>query len=107
MSERISKPNVFILNNRWDASDVTDIPEEDEGGEGGEGVDGTTGPRLMEQVKQQHLVRDVKFLAKELCVTDEQTAKHRVFFVSAKEVLHYRIKQLQKSSNPGQWVWSS
>ena len=100
MSERISKPNVFILNNRWDASDVSDISEEGEEGEGEEGVDGT-GPRLMEQVMQQHLERDIKFLAAELCVTDEQTAQHRVFFVSAKEVLQYRLRKHQRSVNPG------
>ena len=58
----------------------------------------------MEQVMQQHLERDIKFLARELCVTDEQTARHRVFFVSAKEVLHYRVKQLQGSPDPGQWA---
>jgi mitofusin len=56
----------------------------------------------MEQVMQQHLERDIKFLAKELRVTDEQTARHRVFFVSAKEVLHYRLRQLQGSADPGQ-----
>lgn len=110
MSERLSKPNIFILNNRWDASDAAGIPEEGEGeGEGGEeGVDGT-GAQLVEQVLQQHLERDIKFLAKELRVTDEQTARHRVFFVSAKEVLHYRLKQLQKSPDPGKTdiiVWT-
>ena len=106
MSERLSKPNVFILNNRWDASDAADIPEEGEEGEGGgEGVDGA-GPQLMEQVMQQHLERDIKFLAKELRVTDEQTARHRVFFVSAKEVLHYRLKQLQNSADPGEPILS-
>lgn len=104
VSERLSKPNIFILNNRWDASDAADIPEEGEDGEGGEeGVDGTGGRlQLVEQVLQQHLERDIKFLAKELGVTDEQTARHRVFFVSAKEVLHYRLKKLQNLANPGQ-----
>ena len=99
VSERLSKPNIFILNNRWDASDAVEIPEE---GEEGEEVDGgVAGPQLMEQVLQQHLQRDVKFLAEELRVTDEQTARHRVFFVSAKEVLHYRLKKLQHSTDPG------
>lgn len=99
MSERLSKPNIFILNNRWDASDAAGIPEEGEVGE--EGVDGA-GAQLVEQVLQQHLQRDIKFLAKELHVTDEQTARHRVFFVSAKEVLQYRLKQLQNSHDPGE-----
>lgn len=49
--------------------------------------------------------RDVKFLAEELKVTDEQTARHRVFFVSAKEVLHYRMKKLQNSPAPGDALW--
>ena len=88
VSERISKPNVFILNNRWDASDASDMAEEGEE----EGVDGV-GPQLMEQVMHQHLERDVKFLAEELKVTDQLTAQHRVFFVSAKEVLHYRLRK--------------
>ena len=104
MSECLSKPNVFILNNRWDASDAADIPEEDDGeeGEGGrEGVDGA-GPQLMERVMQQHLEKGITFLAKELQATDEQTARHRVFFVSAKEVFCYRLRQLQGSADPGE-----
>ena len=100
VSERISKPNVFILNNRWDASDSSDLAEEGEEGEGGEGID-SAGPRLMEQVMQQHLERDIKFLTGELSVTDEQTASHRGFFVSAKEVLHYRLRKHQRSADPG------
>jgi mitofusin len=56
----------------------------------------------MEQVMQQHLERDIKFLTGELSVTDEQTASHRVFFVSAKEVLHYRLRKHQRSADPGQ-----
>ena len=88
---------MFILNNRWDASDNSDISEE---GEEEEGVDGA-GPQLMEQVMQQHLERDVKFLAEELHVTDEKTAHHRVFFVSAKEVLQYRLRKHQRSADPG------
>ncbi len=41
---------------------------------------------VVPQVKAQHLERDIAFLSKELKVTDEQTARNRVFFVSAKEV---------------------
>ena len=48
---------------------------------------------LLSQVKKQHLVADVNFLAHELAVVDETTAKDRVFFVSAKEVLRERTKQ--------------
>lgn len=45
------------------------------------------------QVKKQHLVADVNFLSRELAVVDEVTAKDRVFFVSAKEVLQERTRQ--------------
>ena len=38
---------------------------------------------------------DVAFLAQELGVMDKQTAKNRVFFVSAKEVLQHR-RNLEK-----------
>ena len=34
----------------------------------------------------------MKFLTDELAVVDEETAKKRIFFVSAKEVLHIRTK---------------
>lgn len=51
------------------------------------------------QVKKQHLDADVNFLSHELKVVDEVTAKDRVFFVSAKEVLHERTKQ-SKSTVP-------
>ncbi|XP_072035110.1 mitofusin-2-like [Amphiura filiformis] len=66
VSERLSKPNIFILNNRWDAS---------------------AGEEYSEAVKQQHMERDVKFLVEELKVITEQEAEDRVFFVSAKEAL--------------------
>ena len=48
-------------------------------------------------MKKQHLVADVNFLAHELAVVDEVTARDRVFFVSAKEVLHERTKQAKAS----------
>lgn len=44
-------------------------------------------------MKKQHLDADVNFLSHELAVVDEVTAKDRVFFVSAKEVLHERTKR--------------
>ena len=46
----------------------------------------------MSQVKEQHLRANVEFLSRELAVVDESTAKERVFFVSAKEVLHVRTR---------------
>ncbi|CAH1772741.1 unnamed protein product [Owenia fusiformis] len=67
VSERLSKPNIFILNNRWDAS--------------------ASEPEYAEQVKRQHLERDIDFLANELKVCSKTEAEDRVFFVSAKEAL--------------------
>ncbi|XP_071848309.1 mitofusin-2-like [Apostichopus japonicus] len=74
VSERLSKPNIFILNNRWDAS--------------------ASEPEFMEAVKQQHLERNIQFLADELKVVSRQQAEDRVFFVSAKEALISRCSQL-------------
>ncbi|XP_022096331.1 mitofusin-2-like isoform X1 [Acanthaster planci] len=70
VSERLSKPNIFILNNRWDAA--ANEPE-------------------MEAVKKQHLQRNIEFLVDELKVVTRQQAEDRVFFVSAKEALITRI----------------
>ncbi|KAJ8043120.1 Mitofusin-2 [Holothuria leucospilota] len=74
VSERLSKPNIFILNNRWDAS--------------------ASEPEYMEAVKQQHLQRNIQFLADELKVVSRQQAEDRVFFVSAKEALIARCSAL-------------
>jgi len=74
VSARLSKPNIFILNNRWDAS--------------------ASEPESMEGVKKQHLLRTVDFLVEELKVCDTRAeAEQRVFFVSAKEVLQARINE--------------
>ncbi|EDV23825.1 uncharacterized protein TRIADDRAFT_26969 [Trichoplax adhaerens] len=67
VSERLSKPNIFILNNRWDAS--------------------ANEPDIVEEVKKQHLERTIDFLANELQVANKRVALDRVFFVSAKELL--------------------
>lgn len=66
VSQKLSKPNIFILNNRWDAS--------------------AQEPDMMEQIRKQHLQRAVTFLTEELGVVDKEVAKDRVFFISAKEV---------------------
>jgi len=74
VSARLSKPNIFILNNRWDAS--------------------ASEPEFMEEVKKQHLLRTVDFLVDELKVcASRPEAEQRVFFVSAKEVLQARINE--------------
>lgn len=67
MSKRLSKPNIFILNNRWDAS--------------------ANEPESQESVKAQHQERCVDFLVKEIKVCTPKQAEERVFFVSARETL--------------------
>ncbi|KAE8750554.1 hypothetical protein FOCC_FOCC002848 [Frankliniella occidentalis] len=74
VSTRLSKPNIFILNNRWDAS--------------------ASEPDMLDQVRAQHLERAVEFLVKELKVCSQKEAQERIFFVSAKEVLQARLHEL-------------
>ncbi|KAH8289085.1 hypothetical protein KR054_000025 [Drosophila jambulina] len=83
VSQKLSKPNIFILNNRWDAS--ANEPECQES--------------LMLhypssiKVKSQHTERCIDFLTKELKVSNEKEATERVFFVSARETLQARIEE--------------
>uniref|UniRef100_T1JMD1 Dynamin-type G domain-containing protein n=1 Tax=Strigamia maritima TaxID=126957 RepID=T1JMD1_STRMM len=72
VSARLSKPNIFILNNRWDAS--------------------ASEPDFLEMVHKQHLDRNISFLVDELNVVTRQQAEDRVFFVSAKEALQARLQ---------------
>lgn len=69
VSEKLSRPNVFVLFNRWDGSDM----EED-----------------AEGVKAQHREKATKFLANDLHL--DMQGGERVFFVSAKEMLLTRTK---------------
>lgn len=73
VSTRLSKPNIFILNNRWDAS--------------------ASEPEFFDQVRAQHQERAVDFLSKELKVYSPKDAEKRVFFISAKETLQARIQE--------------
>ncbi|XP_076291011.1 mitochondrial assembly regulatory factor isoform X2 [Lasioglossum baleicum] len=73
VSTKLSKPNIFILNNRWDAS--------------------ASEPEFFEQVRAQHQERAVDFLAKELKVYSPKDAEERVFFISAKETLQARLQE--------------
>ncbi|XP_030647079.1 mitofusin-1b isoform X2 [Chanos chanos] len=75
VNERLSKPNIFILNNRWDAS--------------------ASEPEYMEDVRKQHTDRCVNFLVEELKVVDRTQAPNRIFFVSAKEVLNSHMQRAQ------------
>uniref|UniRef100_G3N9U0 Dynamin-type G domain-containing protein n=1 Tax=Gasterosteus aculeatus aculeatus TaxID=481459 RepID=G3N9U0_GASAC len=82
VSERISKPNIFILHNRWDAS--------------------VSEPEYIEEVRKQHLDRGVRFLAEELKVVSLDEAPGRIFFVSAKEVLSSRMQRAQGMPETGE-----
>ncbi|XP_028988036.1 mitofusin-1-like [Betta splendens] len=81
VSERISKPNIFILHNRWDAS--------------------VSEPEYIDEVRKQHLDRCVSFLAEELKVVSLEEAAGRIFFVSAKEVLSSRMQRAQGMPETG------
>ncbi|KAM3961796.1 mitochondrial assembly regulatory factor isoform 1-T2 [Aphomia sociella] len=76
VSTKISQPNIFILNNRWDAS--------------------ASEPEYMEQVRTQHANRCVDFLASELRVCSPKEAEDRIFFISAKEALLTRMREREK-----------
>lgn len=82
VSERLSRPNIFILNNRWDVC----VEEE---------------PSMVEEVKQQHLENDISFLSNQLSVIDPDTARERVYFVSAKEVVTIRNRQRENQTDLG------
>lgn len=72
VSEKLSKPNVFILNNRWDATAYE--------------------PETAEEVKKQHLERGSEFLVKELKVCEPQEVNNRIYFTSAREALFTRTQ---------------
>uniref|UniRef100_A0A1I7UUB4 Dynamin-type G domain-containing protein n=1 Tax=Caenorhabditis tropicalis TaxID=1561998 RepID=A0A1I7UUB4_9PELO len=72
VAKKLSKPNVFILNNRWDASAAE--------------------TENIEEVKKQHLTRFRQFLVDELEVCSEREVNDRIFFVSSREVLESRLK---------------
>lgn len=75
VSEKLSRPNIFVLNNRWDA--IASEPENED------------------LVRKQHTDRDIAFLCDELGGTvSREDAFNRVFFVSAKEVLQYRMSTM-------------
>uniref|UniRef100_A0A672ZU07 Mitofusin 2 n=1 Tax=Sphaeramia orbicularis TaxID=375764 RepID=A0A672ZU07_9TELE len=81
VNERLSSPNIFILNNRWDAS--------------------ASEPEYMEEVRRQHMDRCTNFLVDELGVVDRAQASDRIFFVSAKEVLQARVQKAQGMPETG------
>lgn len=76
VSTKISQPNIFILNNRWDAS--------------------ASEPEFLDQVRTQHANRCVDFLSRELRVCTPKEAEERIFFISAKEALLTRMREREK-----------
>ncbi|TWW57240.1 Mitofusin-2 [Takifugu flavidus] len=75
VNERLSSPNIFILNNRWDAS--------------------ASEPEYMEEVRRQHMDRCSNFLVDELGVVDRAQAGDRIFFVSAKKFFFRPVQKAQ------------
>jgi len=71
VSKKLSKPNIFILNNRFDIIDQNE-------------------PDSMDQVREQHVERAVEFLRGLNPKLTQDEAKRRTFFVSAKETLGAR-----------------
>ncbi|KAM6954055.1 mitofusin-1 [Aplochiton taeniatus] len=82
VSECISKPNIFILLNRWDAS--------------------VSEPEYIDNVRKQHQDRCASFLAEELGLLSPEEALGRIFFVSAKEVLWSRMHCAQGMPETGE-----
>ncbi|CAF3955862.1 unnamed protein product [Rotaria sp. Silwood2] len=82
VAQRLSNPNIFILMNRWDATDNE--------------------PEMVELVKQQHLDRGLEFLCDELNLCERKEAtEHRMFFISARETLLNRNIDISTSSKSG------
>lgn len=79
VSSKLSKPNIFILQNRWDMA--------------------ATEPEFLNEVRKQHLERTIAFLVEELKVVQGPQAEQRVFFVSAKEVLQQRLNESKGQPN--------
>ena len=73
VAERISKPNMVIVENRWDCTEEEEVLE-------GVGL-----------VQEQHLRRCASFLVDELGVAGRAEVPHRVFFTSGKEALKQRL----------------
>ena len=74
VSKKLSRPNIFILCNRWDASAL----ESEES---------------RAQIRGQHEQRFVHFLANELQVCTQAEAQNRYFFISAREMQDNRLKE--------------
>ncbi|KQS52451.1 transmembrane GTPase fzo [Drosophila erecta] len=72
VASKLSSPNLFILNNRWDKASSME-------------------PEMEQMVKDQHTERCVNLLVDELGVyANAQEASERIYHVSALEALHIR-----------------
>lgn len=81
VASRLSRPNLFILNNRWDMATSQE-------------------PDMEVQVKDQHMERCLQLLVEELGVyTDEKVARKRIYHVSALEALHLRMGRMRTAPN--------
>ncbi|KAI6660997.1 Mitofusin-2-like isoform X1 [Oopsacas minuta] len=80
VAERLSSPNIFVLNNRWDMPAAT---------------------KEAAKIRHQHIERCQEFLVKELKSVDLFTAKERIYFVSGKEAVERRtsVKQISSVDN--------
>lgn len=74
VNAKLSQPNIFILNNRWDCSAGEDTATRDE-------------------VRSQHQDRTIEFIVDELGLMTRKETSERIFFISAKEALKIRMGQ--------------
>lgn len=74
VSEKISKPNIVIVENRWDCTDFEER-------------------NVVDLVKSQHVERCGQFLVKDLKTTTQDDLMNRLFFTSGKEILSARMKE--------------
>jgi len=78
VSEKISKPNIVIVENRWDCTDFEE-------------------KNVVDLVKSQHVQRCGQFLIDDLKTTSQGDLMNRLFFTSGKEILTARMRE--KSGN--------
>ncbi|TDG50061.1 hypothetical protein AWZ03_003571 [Drosophila navojoa] len=87
VAQQLSRPNLFILNNRWDAAASLE-------------------PQLEQLVRAQHTQRCLQLLVEELGIyANVELARRRIFHVSALETLrlrqHAKTKEEDRFRAPG------
>ena len=73
VAEKISKPNIVIVQNRWDCTDFED-------------------ENLVDMVKSQHVERCAQFLINDLKTTTQDDLMNQLFFISGKEILNAKLR---------------